>query len=303
MNELKLLPSLLVFAEVANTKSFTQAANRLGMSKSAISQHVKRLEQHIGQQLISRNTRGMSLTATGERLLMRCELLRDQVDLALEELTITKAMPSGPFAITFPHSCEKDIVIPALKQLCIEFPKIEPRVVVSDKVLDLIQDKLDVAISAGDLKDSNYRALPVGSAPEVLFASPGYIHKSGAIKVPEDLKQHRWIPAPWHSDTINLYKDNALNQKLPLKLQAFAQVNALPGVVEMVLQNMGVTLLPEYAVQEAIKEGNIVRVLPHYQGRQWPFYFIHRFHGEKPLHVTRFYQLVKYYFVKANQSA
>ncbi len=301
MNDLKLLPSLLVFAEVANTQSFTQAAKRLGMSKSAISQHVKRLEQHIDQQLLSRNTRGMSLTATGERLLVRCELLRNQVDLALEELSITKDMPSGPFSITFPHSCEKDIVIPALKQLCIEYPNIEPRVVVSDKMLDLIKDKLDVAITAGSLKDSNYRALPITTVTEVLLASPGYIRKSGGVKNLENLRQHQWIPAPWHSSTIHLYKGGSLEKQRPLKLQAFIQANALPSVVEMVSQDMGVTLLPQYAVQEAIKDGNIVRVLPEYEGRQWPFYFIHRFHSEKPQHITRFYQLVKYYFGKLGQ--
>ena len=132
-------------------------------SKSAISQQIKRLEQDIGQQLLSRNTRGMSLTATGEKLLSRCELLRDQVDLAFEELNHSKETPSGTFSLTIPHSCEKDIVIPAVSQLCVEFPQIEPDILVTDKAKDLIQNNLDIAIYAGELKDSNYRALPIGN--------------------------------------------------------------------------------------------------------------------------------------------
>lgn len=118
MNNIRLLPSLLIFAEVAHKQSFTLAAKQFGISKSTISQQVKRLEEQIGQQLLSRHTRGMSLTAAGEKLLARCELLRDQVELAFEELNHSKQAPSGVFALTIPHSCERDIVIPALNQLC-----------------------------------------------------------------------------------------------------------------------------------------------------------------------------------------
>ena len=83
MNKLKLLPSLLVFSEVANQASFTRAAKVLGLSKSTVSQQISRLEDGIGMQLLLRNTRGISVTAIGQRLLQRCELLQDQVDLAL----------------------------------------------------------------------------------------------------------------------------------------------------------------------------------------------------------------------------
>lgn len=70
--------------------------------------------------------------------------------------------------------------------------------------------------------------------------------------------------------------------------------------LEIVLSGMGIALLPEFAVRSHIANGELVRVLPDYQGWQWPFYLVHRFHGEKPVHVTRFYQLVKHFFAKAN---
>ena len=98
MNNVKKLSSLLIFAEVANKQSFTLAAEKLNLSKSAVSQHIKRLEQDTGQQLLSRHTRGMSLTAAGEKLLSCFELLRDQVEFAYDELTVSKEMPSGIFA-------------------------------------------------------------------------------------------------------------------------------------------------------------------------------------------------------------
>ncbi len=300
MNNIKILPSLLIFAEVANQQSFTLAAQQFGMSKSAISQQIKRLEQYIGQQLLSRHTRGMSLTAAGEKLLTRCELLRDQVDLAFEELNNTKETPSGTFALTVSHSCERDIIIPALHQLCIEFPKIEPKLLVTDEVRDLIHDNLDVAIYAGELNDSHYRALPIGTVSEIFCASPNYVQKHGQLNVPDDLLQHRMIATSWQTNPLAIYANQALSEKISVSVIFFAKTNTFPSALKMILHDMGIALLPEFAIQTLLANGDLVRVLAKYQGRQWPFYMIHRFHGEKPIHVTRFYQLVKHFFCKAN---
>jgi DNA-binding transcriptional LysR family regulator len=300
MNNIKRLPALLIFAEVANAQSFTLAAKQLGMSKSAISQQLKRLEEDIGQQLLSRHTRGMSLTAAGEKLLGRCELLRDQVDLAIGELDSSKETPCGTFAITIPHSCEKDIVIPALSQLCQEFPLIEPDVQVTDTAQDLIKNNLDVAIYAGELRDSNYRALPIGNAHEIFCATPSYIQKHGMPHRLEQLKEHRFIANSWQKSPLTIYHHQAPSEGSPLEVDFFANTNTLPSTLEMVLHNMGTTLLPEFTIQSALASGQLVRVLPEFHGWQWPFYMVHRFQGEKPVHVTRFYQLVKHFFAKAN---
>ena len=300
MNNIKLLTPLLVFAEVANKQSFTLAAKQFGMSKSAVSQQLKRLEQHIGQQLLSRHTRGMSLTATGEKLLSRCELLRDQVDLAFEEINQSKEAPSGEFALTLPHACERDMVIPALNQLCKEFPGIEPRIVVTDESMDLIQNNLDVAIFGGELKDSNYRALPIGTASEIFCATPAYIQKKGSLKKPDNLPLHDLIATAWQSSPLSLYKNDKPAESIPVDVKYHIKANTMPSVLEIVLSGMGIALLPEFAVRSHIANGDLVRVLPDYQGWQWPFYLVHRFHGEKPVHVTRFYQLVKHFFAKAN---
>jgi len=300
MNNINLLPSLLIFAEIANKRSFTLAAKQFGMSKSAISQQLKRLEEEIGQQLLSRHTRGMSLTAAGERLLSRCELLRDQVDLAFEELNHSKETPSGTFALTVPHTCERDIVIPALSQLCKEFPQIEPDLMVTDDIKDLIQDNLDVAIYGGELKDSNYRALPIGTVSEIFCATPAYVQKYGTLTKINDLHAHNIIATPWQKGALAVYMNNALAEKISVNLNYFAKTNTLPSALEMVLYDMGVALLPEFVIQSAVANGRLARVLPKYQGWQWPFYMIHRFHGEKPIHVSRFYQLVKHFFSKAN---
>lgn len=300
MNNIKRLPALLIFAEVAKQQSFTLAAKQMGMSKSAISQQLKRLEDDIGQQLLSRHTRGMSLTAAGEKLLGRCELLRDQVELVIEELDSSKETPTGTFALTIPHACEKDVVVPALGQLCKEFPLIQPQIHVTDDAQDLIQHNLDVAIYGGELRDSNYRALPLGSASEIFCATPTYVQKHGLPSQPHQLQDHSFIATSWQKAPLALYSNYDLAEKISLDVNFFANTNTLPCALEMALHHMGIVLLPEFTVQSAFASGQLVRVLPEHQGRQWPFYMVHRFQGEKPIHITRFYQLVKHYFAKAN---
>lgn len=306
MNNVKLLPSLLIFAEVAQRGSFTRAANHLNMSKSAVSQHISRLEEQIGAQLLSRNTRGMTLTANGTKLLSRSELLKDQVDLAFQEISNVEKEPSGLFTISSPHLLEKDVITPALGQLCKEFPKIQIKVLITDERLDLITDKLAVSIFAGEMRDSNYRALPVGKTQEMFCASPSYIQQFGTPETLEELIKHRWISASWQKPTLSISENtlgsegNNKYENQVVTLQRFAESNSLTCPMSMALQDMGYVLLPSIASQSLITQGKMVQIMKKFHGQVWPFYFIHPFQAEKPIHITRFYQLVKHYFDKAN---
>ena len=175
---------MLVFAEIAKVGSFTEAAKTLAMSKSSVSQHLAKLEEHIGGQLIRRHTRGMALTPAGKRLLERTDLLKGQVDLAFQEMANAEASPSGVFSLTFPNLVAKDSVFPALKQLSMEYPGLVFRTIVSDDRVDLIKNNLDVSIYGGDLPDSSYRALPLGSTGEILCCLARVCAKSGLAENP-----------------------------------------------------------------------------------------------------------------------
>ncbi len=297
MNKVKLLPSLLIFAEVAKQASFTQAAVKLKMSKSAISQQISRLEDSLGHQLMTRNTRGLALTEMGKKLLKRCELLQDQVDLALVELSNAEQEVKGSFSVTFPHAIQTDIAIPAITQLCQEYPGLEPRIIVSDEKMDLVKDKLDVAIYAGELKDSNYRALPIGTMTEIWCASANYIQQNGAPQNTEELSEQRWIATHWQKNTQKLVDGSGI--ETIVNLSSFSQVNTLPCAIALAKQDLGIVLLPDISASPSLLDKSLVRVLPDQHGARWPFYFMHAFQAEKPQYVTRFYQLISHYFAKA----
>ncbi len=299
MNSIKILPSLLIFARVANSGSFTEAARLLGMSKSAVSQQVSRLEEVLGSQLLRRNTRGLSVTALGIRLLDRCELLQDQVDLALAELSNAEKTPVGTLSVTFPHSLERDVVVPAVRQLCQEYPGLEPDLIVTDHKLDLVQNKLDVAIYGGEPDDSNYRALPVGSMTEIWCATAGYLQRFGEPRTLEDLSDHRWIGTPWQRNPLTVFEEGDGATPIRVKMKRYARANTLPCSIELAKQHMGLILLPDIIGQPLIHENCLVRILEGYRGPEWRFHFLHPFQTEKPAYISRFHQLVAHYFRKA----
>ncbi|WP_119394913.1 LysR family transcriptional regulator [Salinibius halmophilus] len=302
MNVVKLAPLLLIFAEVAKQKSFTGAAKKLGMSKSAISQQIKRLEEIVEMQLLARNTRGVVLTNNGEALLSRSELITEQLHNLVQDVQHVKEQPSGLFRISVPQFFERSIVVPALKQLCLEFPKIQPDVDITGRWRDLIEHQLDAAIFGGDLKDCGYKAQSIGRVHDVFCASSRYLQQHGQITQLNDIQNHKFIATPWQNDQATLWQGS---EQIEVELPQSAFTNSLNTLVDMVSQDMGVGLLPNFVAKQRVQQGslgvvvknNLVQVLPELRGRDWHFYFLHRYQANKPAHVARFYELVRHYFL------
>lgn len=295
MNNVRNLSRLMVFAVVAKRGSFTQAAEELGTTKSAVSQQVKLLENEIGERVLNRTTRGVALTALGEKLLLRCQLLQDQVNMVFSDITNAGVAPKGRFAVTFPHALASNVVMPAMEQLCTEFPGLEPELLVSDSTMDLVTNNLDVAIHAGELPDSSYRALPIGMMAEVFCASPLYLNRTSTPKTAEELREHRWIATSWQHRNVSISRVGS-KERTPISLTRFAQVNTMPCAIEMALHHMGIVLLPDVAARPLFKTGELVHLVDCITGPQWPVHLLHAYQSEKPIHITRLHQLVNRYF-------
>ena len=302
MNKHKQVSKLLVFAEVAKQKSFTGAGRELGISKSAVSQQVQLLESEIGVQLLHRTTRGLSLTAVGERMLIRCQSIQESVELAFTDLANIQNDPQGTFSVTCPHSLESNVVVPAINQLCKEYSGLTPELLVDDQSVDLVSNHLDAAIRLGDLEDSSYRALPLGKVSEVLCATPLYLQRSGydakLLKF-NQLNKLSWISTSWQTQKMALLsrKTGDLEEA---DIKRFAKTNALPSALSMALHHMGVVLLPEIFARPYLNSNELVRIIPSHKGTDWPLYMVHNYHGEKPVHLVRFHELLKQ--LMANQA-
>ncbi len=289
---------MLVFAAVAKKGSFTQAAKYLGVSKSAVSQQISVLESELGVSLINRTTRGIFLTAVGKLIYYRCDSLQDQIDSLLEDIDDALKNPRGRFTVTFPHSLEHLVILPAIEKLCQEFPGLQPKLIASDQTLDLVEHSIGLAIHAGELPDSSYRALPIGIMTEIFCASPSYLEKHPAPKTVAELEQHSWIATDWQKRRMPVTCTQSLTTETA-SLNQYASVNTLPTAVGMALRHMGIVLLPSLAVKELINQGELVPLLDHIEGPSWPVYALHAYQNKKPVYVTRFHQLVSRFFENA----
>jgi len=296
MHNPKELSRLLVFASVADKGSFTAAAESLGMTKSAVSQQVSKLEDRIGLRLLNRTTRGLSLTSLGERLHKRSHLLQDQVSLIMEEIGTAAATPKGRFSVGYPHSIELSAVLPAIEHLSLEFPELDFVLEANDRPVDLIEHNIDVAIRFGELPDSTYRALPLGQMKEIFAASPLYISKRGLPACIDDLVNHRWITTPWQNKKFNL-KETKSGESISVIPKQFAKSATFPAVKELVLRHLGFALLPDVIVQPYFASGELVRILPDVEGPVWPVYLLHAYQSNRPIHVQRFHQLLRQFLV------
>lgn len=295
MDNIKQLSRLMIFAEIVKQSSFTGAAKQLGITKSAVSQQIKSLEEEMNIRLLNRTTRGVSTTALGQKLLSRCQILKDQVDLVFKDIESAEENPQGRFAITLPHALENNVVMPAVEQLCVEYPDLEPELIVSDSSLDLVEHNIDVAIHAGDLPNSSYRALPVGTITEMFCASPLFLSKNIIPKNLIDLEQLKWISTSWQKHKMAVY-NLASNEKTMIELNQFSKVNNFPSALAMALRHLGMVLLPDNIARPLIKSGELIHVMDKFTGPLWPLHTMHAYSKEKPVHLTRFHQLVCNYF-------
>jgi len=291
MDNIKQLSRLMVFAEVLHQGSFTGAAKQLAITKSAVSQQIKALETDMDIQLLNRTTRGVSATALGEKVLSQCQILKDQVDLVFKDIANVKNNPKGRFSITLPHSLESNLVMPAIEQLCLEYPGLEPELIVSDSSLNLVENNLDVAIHAGELLDSSYRALPIGTITEIFCASPLFLNKNITPKSLDDLTKLKWISTSWQKKKMPVYDLTNKNQTI-IELNQFSKVNNFPSALSMALRHLGMVLLPDNVAKPLIKSGELVHIMAPFRGPIWPLHTLHAYKRDKPIHLTRFHQLI-----------
>ncbi len=194
------LTSLTSFVRTAETLSFVQAARLLGISASAVGKNVARLEHKLGVRLFNRSTRNVSLTAEGAAFLTRCQSILEQIQEAESELTSSLSQqPTGKLRISLPVIGYR-LLLPALTAFSRLYPQVELDLDFSDRLVNLIDEGVDVAIRSGELADSRLIARKLGGFRFVLCASPTYLAEYGVPGSPAELAAHKCIFFPLPRD-------------------------------------------------------------------------------------------------------
>lgn len=291
----RLAYQMLVFDEVLKQGSFTEAAQSLGHTKSAISQYVSQLEQALGVRLLNRSTRTLNLTPSGQLIAKRSEQLLELLTVTIDEIDESAIAPAGRIAITAPHAFEASLVTPIITALCDEYPKLTPELTFADERLDILKHQLDVAISVGPQKDSSYHAILIGELESVLVASPKYLAKHVDVNE-QNLAQQNLIMLPWQSD-FSLTKDN--KNKMTFNSSKYLKMNTSTSAINSAVTGAGICLIPSIFIKSELQSGALQRVLPDYLGEARNVYAVHSYQQQLPLILRLFINKLKAKFLQA----
>jgi LysR family transcriptional regulator, regulator for bpeEF and oprC len=184
---------IVAFVRVVEAHSFVAAAQTLGMSPSAISKAVSRLEERLGARLLNRTTRSLSMTDMGISFYERCRTALGQLDQAESEVAESRGIPRGRLRVDVPNSLGRRILVPALPRFIQQYPELVVQMSMNDRIVDLVQEGIDAAIRVGPLSDSSLIARRVGNLRAVTCASPEFIERVGMPAAPQDLKPEHCI--------------------------------------------------------------------------------------------------------------
>ena len=265
------LQQFLAFAQTARRGSFAAAARDLGGSPSTLAKSVARLEATLGVKLFHRTTRQVSLTADGERLFHRCERVLAEFEDLQADAAGTRAAPTGTLRVSLPIYYGRCIVLPLLAALQRKHPSLALDVRLQDSFADLVRDGLDLAVRIGELSDSTLVARRIDWQHLVLVASPTYLKAHGTPRRLEDLAGHQAVtfrlPSSGRTRPWQLRQDR---RKVEMHPPQSVQLSDTEALAAAALLGLGLTQLPDYVVQGAIRSGRLVTLLPDLQPAPMP---------------------------------
>lgn len=255
------LLAMRVFTRVAERGSFGQAADELDISRAAASGHVAALERHLGVRLLNRTTRRVSLTAEGSDYLRRCRRILDEVQDAEETLRGARSRPQGLLRVDVPVAFGRYLLLPALPEFTRRYPAIDLDIRLNDRVVDLVAERVDVALRIGNLQQSGLVARRVAQVNIVTCASPTYLADHGEPQTPDDLRQHRLLATTPAGGGSPEWSYPAPYTARRLKLHFAMQFNAAEAPVISAAAGLGITRTVDLLVAEYVSRGELKLIL------------------------------------------
>lgn len=302
-----------VFAATVAAGSMSAAARQLNMSPSAVSQAIRALEAHAGVALLYRSTRKLTLTEAGARCYPHCRALYDAAAAATASLELARDAPSGELRVAAPVGFAAHIA-PALAPLMAQSPGLRLRLLVDDAMIDLIEQRIDIAIRVGRLADSSLVARPLCKLEMIVCASPSYLERHAAPSEPRDLASHHWLAGERESAAaaegadglprmaLEMFEaDGRASQTVAVGVR-IASNNQL-SLQTMCEQGLGLARLGHADALPALRRGALVRLLPHWRFAPWPVSAVTRRRDGEPIKVRAALQALQNYFATLEGSA
>jgi DNA-binding transcriptional LysR family regulator len=274
------IEDIQTFVAVADAGGLSPAAQRLGVSKSIVSRRLARLEKSLGTRLLSRSTRGASLTEAGATFREHAARIASEADAARDAIS-PQGTVRGHLRVAAPLSFSANTFAPVLAELASRYPELEIQASFSDRKVDLVAEGFDAAIRLGLLEDSSLVARRVATFGGALVASPAYVEKHGAPRTPEELLAHATL--------------KRINEEWPL-MHAGQRISVHPrhtrftadngaALAPPALAGLGIALLPNFLIAEHLASGALVKVMPDYPMPEAGVYVVRPPGGSPPCKV------------------
>lgn len=286
------LNSLQLVQALANSGSFTAAAERLGCTKTKISLQIKALEQKLGVALFRRTTRQVSLTAAGEQLVAQCLPLYEQLQLELQQLQHPDTALSGKLVLTAPEDYANQILLPVLLEFSQQHPALQIELRSSDQVRDLVREGIDLAIRGGWLRDSSLKAHKIGEFAQLLCASPQYLAQHSPIVQPADLTPHPLIAFNQLRTPLH-WTFRQGTQQVEQQFSSRFTVSSTASIQALLLQHAGLGILTDYTARPLLATGQLVQLLPDWHLPAGGTFAVYPPGPHRPLKVRRFVELLQ----------
>lgn len=275
------IDQLKVFVRVADTGSFTQAADQLGLPRASVSAAVQQLEARLGTRLLHRTTRRVRLTHDGDLLQERARVLAGDMDELEQQFRPGSDTPAGRLRVDVPSRVARRLIAPALGSFFARCPAIELELGSSDRVIDLVQEGVDCALRVGPLSPSSLVARPLGQFTLVNCASPAYLARHGMPASTAALTDH--LAVNYASPTtgrVAPWEWVQAGEVLALPMQAQVTANHADTYIACALAGLGLIQIPLFDVREHLAAGELVEVLPDARAAALPVHLVypHRRH-------------------------
>ena len=254
-----------VFVRAVENGGFSAAARSLGMTPSAVSKLVGRLENRLGARLIHRTTRAFSLTHEGVAFYQRSLHILREIDEAEEAIGRATTVPRGTLRVNAAVAFATYQVVPLLPEFFERYPDVHLELTVSDRVIDLVEEAVDVAIRIGVRTDSSLISRQLVEDRRVVCASPAYLQRYGTPRVPEDLLRHSCLCWIGNQGGLNEWPFAGPEGSYTLSVSGHVEVNSGEVLYEMALAGLGIARVAEFRVGADIKAGRLAPLLVEHQ--------------------------------------
>jgi DNA-binding transcriptional LysR family regulator len=281
------LDAMSVIVTVAEAGSLSAASRQLRMPVTTVSRKIADLESHLKVRLLNRSTRKLALTDAGRHYVETAKRILDQVEEVERATTGEYTTPKGKLTITAPVSLGRMHIVPMVVEFRRAFPEIDVRLILSDGILNHLDNDIDLAVRIGNLSDNGLVAARVGMTRRVVCGSPAYFSEKGRPKRPEDLVRHDCItfenmasPTAWGFMVGKKEKS--------IRLHSWLSVTSAEAAIDAAIAGGGLTRMLSYKMEEARRAGLLELALEPFELTPWPIHLIYPGQGLLPLKVRTF---------------